>query len=148
MNRILVDTNVLVYAYDPECESKQEQALKVLNELAVVRRGVLTAQVLAEFSVVALRKLKAILPPDRVTTSVQNYLRSWPVLDITGLIVLEAIRGVKEHKMSYYDAQIWASAHLNQIPAVLSEDFATGSTVEGVAFINPFGEGFQLADWV
>jgi predicted nucleic acid-binding protein len=148
MNRILVDTNVLVYAYDPAGEARQEQALKVLNELAVVRRGVLTAQVLAEFAVVAFRKLDTVLPPDRITASVQHYLRSWPVLDITGLIILEAIRGVKEHKMSYWDAQIWASAHLNQIPAVFSEDFASGSTVEGVAFINPFNKGFQLTDWV
>ncbi len=148
MNRILVDTNVLVYAYDPEGEEKQELALKILDELAVVRRGVLTAQVLAEFAVVALRKLAAILPPDRIATSLQRYLRSWPVLDITGLIILEAVRGVKEHKMPYYDAQIWASARLNQIPAVLSEDFASGSTVEGVAFINPFDKDFKLDDWV
>ncbi len=148
MNRILVDTNVLVYAYDPTGEAKQEQALMVLNELAVVRQGVLTAQVLAEFTVVALRKLSSVLPPDRITDSVQHYLRSWPILDITGLIILEAIRGVKEHKLSYWDAQIWASAHLNQVPAVFSEDFASGSTVEGVTFIDPFKKGFQLADWV
>lgn len=57
MNRILVDTNVLVYAYDHAGGAKQKQALKILDELAVVRQGVLTAQVLAEFTVVALRKL-------------------------------------------------------------------------------------------
>jgi predicted nucleic acid-binding protein len=50
--------------------------------------------------------------------------------------------------MSYYDAQIWASARLNQIPTVFSEDFASGSTVEGVTFINPFDKDFKLTDWV
>jgi predicted nucleic acid-binding protein len=148
MNRIIVDTNVLLYAYDPGEGSKQEQAFKVLDGLAVARRGALTAQVLAEFSVGALRRLSSVLPADRLVASVQHYLRSWVVLDLTGLIVLEAIRGVRERKMSYYDAQIWASARLNQIPTVFSEDFASGSTVEGVTFINPFDRDFALTDWV
>jgi predicted nucleic acid-binding protein len=143
MNRIIVDTNVLLYAYDPGEGSKQEQAFKVLDGLAVARRGALTAQVLAEFSVGALRRLSSVLPADRLVASVQHYLRSWVVLDLTGLIVLEAIRGVRD-----YDAQIWASARLNQIPTVFSEDFASGSTVEGVTFINPFDRDFALADWV
>ena len=30
------------------------------------------------------------------------------------MIVLEALRGVRDHQISYYDAQIWASARLNR----------------------------------
>jgi hypothetical protein len=33
---------------------------------------------------------------------------------------------------------------LNQIPVILSEGFASGSTVEGVTFLNPFAAGFEL----
>jgi len=51
---------------------------------------------------------------------------------------MEAARGVKEHRFSYWDAQIWAAAKLNQVPVIFSEDFASGSTVEGVTFVNPF----------
>jgi predicted nucleic acid-binding protein len=40
--------------------------------------------------------------------------------------------------MSYWDAQIWATAKLNQIPRVLSEDFSHGCRVESVEFVNPF----------
>jgi predicted nucleic acid-binding protein len=40
--------------------------------------------------------------------------------------------------MSLWDAQVWATAKLNQIPVVLSEDFASGSVIEGVLFENPF----------
>ena len=59
-------------------------------------------------------------------------------------MVLEAVRGLRDHGFPYYDAQIWAAARLNQIPIVLSEDFASGSTVEGVTFIDPFAEGFRV----
>lgn len=146
--RILVDTNVLVYAYDLSEPDKQEQAVKVLDTLAESRKGALTAQVLAEFAVAVTRKIANPLTYDRVVVSVENYLQSWKVLDLTGLIVLEAVRGVQQHSFSYWDAQIWAAARLNQIPVVFSEDFVTGSAVEGVAFVNPFAGGFDLTDWL
>ena len=63
---------------------------------------------------------------------------------MTGAIVLEAIRGVHTYRMPYWDAQIWALAHLNQIPVVLSEDFGDGVSIEGVRFVNPFSAGFNL----
>jgi len=37
---------------------------------------------------------------------------------------------------------------LNQIPLVLSEDFRDGAVVEGARFVNPFGDGFDLAHWL
>jgi len=72
---------------------------------------------------------------------------AWPVLHLTPQITLEASRGVRDHRLAYYDAQIWACARLNQIPVVLSEDFQDGSTLEGVRFVNPFGEGFTIEEY-
>ena len=31
---------------------------------------------------------------------------AFPVLPLTGPVVLEALRGVREHKLSFYEAQI------------------------------------------
>lgn len=44
--------------------------------------------------------------------------------------------------------QIWATARMNQIPTIFSEDFNTGSTLEGVQFINPFSKTFSLEEWM
>lgn len=142
--KVLVDTNVLVYAYDFSDPVKQEQAFEVLDELAQSGRGALSAQVLAEFVVAVTRKIEQPLDLKTVQKSVENYLSSWTVFDITSFVVLEAVRGVREHRFSYWDAQIWATARLNQIPVVLSEDFASGSTVEGVTFLDPFTVDFDL----
>jgi predicted nucleic acid-binding protein len=62
------------------------------------------------------------------------------------MIVLEAIRGVRDHKPSYYNAQIWAAARLNQIPIVFSEDFHHG-VLEGVRLVNPFSADFKIEEW-
>jgi predicted nucleic acid-binding protein len=145
--KALVDTNLLVYAYDRSEPEKQRRALEVLDRLAVSRTGVLSTQVLAEFFVAVTRKIPAPLSPEEGYERVHNYLQSWEVLDVTGMVVLEAARGVSVHHFNFWDAQIWATARLNQIPIVLSEDFNTGQVTEGILFVNPFGEGFRLEEW-
>jgi predicted nucleic acid-binding protein len=143
-DKILVDTNVLLYAYDQGGSVKQSQAAAVLDHLATLRLGVLTPQVLAEFFVNATRKLEKPLTVEEVYDRIQNYLLSWEILDLTGSIILEAVRGVRTYKMAYWDAQIWASARLHQIPFIFTEDFNVGAVIEGVRFVNPFEEGFNL----
>ncbi len=143
-DRIMVDTNVLLYAYDRGEPAKQPRALAVLNRLVAQDLGFLTSQILAEFFVNATKKLQPPLTIEEAYDRIQNYLLSWKVVDITGAIVLEAVRGVRNHQMAYWDAQIWASARMNQISLVLSEDFGEGVVIEGVRFINPFGSDFNM----
>ena len=143
-DKILVDTNVLLYAYDQGEPVKQSQAAVVLDRLASMRLGVLTPQVLAEFFVNATRKLQRPLTVGQAYDRIQNYLLSWEILDLSGSIILEAVRGVRTYQMAYWDAQIWASARLHQIPLIFTEDFKVGGVIEGVRFVNPFEEGFNL----
>lgn len=138
-DRVLVDTNILVYAYD-RSEPKQQQALEVLNQLVITGKGVLSTQVLAEFFVTVTRKIPSPLDVPTAYERIQNYLRSWSVIDINGWVILEAVRGVRDYQFSYWDAQIWAVARLNQIALVYSEDFNVGSVIEGVQFVNPFNK--------
>ena len=147
-DRFLVDTNILLYAYDRGEPVKQPRAFAVLDRLAAHGLGCLTPQVLAEFFVNATKKLRPPLTVGEAYDRIQNYLLSWEVLVVTGPVILEAARGVRMHGLAYWDAQIWASARLNQIPVVLSEDFGDGAVIEGVKFVNPFGSGFNLDTWL
>ena len=76
---------------------------------------------------------------------VTRHGESWDDSPVTPLIVLEAARGVRDHRLGYWDAQLWATARLNQIPTVLSEDFADGQTLDAVRFHDPFLPRFDLA---
>ncbi|NPV52765.1 MAG: PIN domain-containing protein [Firmicutes bacterium] len=146
-DRFFVDTNILVYAYDRSEPSKQEKAIHVLDWLAKTGRGVISVQVLSEFFVSITRKLTSPLDIDEGLERVDDYIRSWKVVDLTSYIVLEAIRGVRDHGFSFWDAQIWATARLNQIPVILSEDFNPSSVIDGVLFLNPFDENFNAERW-
>lgn len=140
----LVDTNVLVYAYDPVDPGKQARAISAINRLADSGRGVLTAQVLGEYFVTVTRKISPPMPVAVADRSVANYVRSWNVLSLTAERVLEATHGVRKHGFSYWDGLIWATAKHHGIANVLSEDFSDGARIEGVRFHNPFTSSFDM----
>ncbi len=144
-DEILVDTNVLVYAYDRAEPRKQERALDTLRRLVASGRGRLSAQVLGEFFRAVTQKIPAPLSPSDARDQMATLIRAWPVLSVTPLVVLEAARGVRDHRLSYWDAQVWATARLNQLPLVLSEDFKDGQVLDGVRFSDPFARAFDLA---
>jgi predicted nucleic acid-binding protein len=146
--KVFVDTSVVVYAYDRSEPAKQAQALRVLDELAVVRSGVISVQVLIEFHNAVTRRIPHPLSAEDAYERVRNLVLAWPVLDVTPLIVLEAARGALQHQMRIWDAQIWATARLNQVPLIFSEDFGDGAVVEGIRTVNPLAPAFQLADWI
>ena len=134
----LIDTNVLVYAYDHAEPRKQRRALQVLDELAGSGEGRLSAQVLSEFFVAVTRRIPAPLSGDEARTRLAHFAQVWPVVPVTAEVVLEAVRGVERYGFSFWDGQIWAAARLSGAGVVLSEDFNSGAVIEGVQFVDPF----------
>lgn len=147
MTAILLDTNVLVYAFDRAEPGKRAQAMKIILELQASSLGCLSIQGLSEFFNATTRGISPKLSIDEALQFVQDYFLAFPTYPLTQSIVLVAARGVKDHSFSFYDSQIWASALINDIPVIFSEDFSDGRTIEGVRFVNPFTEGFQLEKW-
>jgi predicted nucleic acid-binding protein len=148
--KILLDTNILVYAYDPADLRRQEQAIELLDRVHILGTGQLSAQTLAEFKNAVIRPIHGMPPRltvDEAILSVQHFIDHFEIYPLTPLTIIEAGRGVRDHQLAYYDAQIWATAHLNQIPVLFSEDFNDGEILEGVRFINPFTPHFKLDDW-
>ena len=147
MDEVLIDTNILVYGYQPEERFKHPRAVDIVETLMENGRGRLSAQILAEFVNSSTKTRHPILPLDEAQTQVEWFMTSFTVFDLTPSIVLEALRGVRQHRMSYFDAQIWATAKLNQVPTIITEDFQSGRRVEGVLFVNPFLPNFDLEEW-
>lgn len=136
--KALIDTNVLVYAYDNSEPAKQKTALRLLDRLVISNKGLISTQILSEFFVVVTLKIPDPLTLEQAEDRVVNFCQIWPVLLINEMIVMEAVRGVRTHSFSYWDALIWATARLNQANLIFSEDFSHDQMVEGVRFLNPF----------
>ena len=143
MPRYLVDTDVLVYAHDGADPAKQARAVEVLARVGRAPIGALPAQALSELASVALRKMKPPMPESLLFQQIEALERVFPVLPLTPAVVLEAVRAVRDYKLSYDDAQVWAVAKLAQVPVLLSEDFDSGACLEGVTFVDPFAPTFD-----
>jgi predicted nucleic acid-binding protein len=143
--RYVVGTNLLVYAVDPREPEKRDRAREVLRRVGGAGTGALPAQVLSEFANACLQKLEPRPDSATVQREVERLLLAFPALPLTGPVVLEALRGVREHRLSYYDAQIWAVARLGQAGVILSEVFNPGVVLDGVSFANPLDPAFDLA---
>ncbi len=148
MSVVLMDTNVLLYAHDQQDLERHEQATRLMDYLQRNGKGRLSVQCLAEFVTNATRKLKPPLTIEQAAEQVDWFGKSFIVYDLTLAVIREAVRGVRVHQLSYYDAQIWATARLNRIPVVFSEDFSAGQEMQGVRFVNPFAPDFAIEDWV
>lgn len=60
-DRVFVDTNVLVYAYDIDAGPKHRIALEVMKDLWLSGRGILSTQTLQEFFVTVTGKIASPL---------------------------------------------------------------------------------------
>lgn len=144
MSAVLLDANVLVYALDSLAGKRHHRGRRVVASLGGTGAAVST-QVLSEYANVATHPNKLAINAELVAESVRRIEVDFDVVQVTADTVVQALKARARWRLSYYDAQIWASAALAGIPVVLSEDFADGLELGPVRFVNPFREGFDVA---
>lgn len=88
----------------------------------------------AEFYVTTTGKISDSMTAEEAAERIKNFCQVWQVLPLNEIIVLEAVRGVQTHNFSYRDSLIWATARLNQVAVIASEDFAHASDFTGLLF--------------
>ena len=134
----LVDTDVIIYIYDSDNLEKSENAQQLIEAIVPSNLAVISTQIVGELFCHLNKYMK------NAKEVVSLYLDNWKVLEINSLIIKEAIRAVSLYQMSYWDAQIWASAKLNQVPFIISEDVPGQNPLETVTYLNPFVTDFNI----
>lgn len=144
LSDILVDTNVLVYSFDPRDLQKQQRARQVFEQLASAGRVVLSVQCLTEYFRTVRWRLPHPLTPEGALLEVLRFATTCRVLDLTASIVLQACLASNRYQISIWDALIWSVAKLNQVPFVLTEDAKHDTILDGVHYLNPFHRSFDI----
>lgn len=132
----LVDTNILVYAHDRDAGEKHVRAIELLAGLSRSHALVLSAQILNELANVLHTKRK--LDRALVGAAIERLVERSTVLPLTAELTKLALGPGMGAGLSFWDALVWATARVNGIGVVYTEDFAHGRTVEGVKFVDPF----------
>ncbi len=133
--RVLIDTNVLLYADDLDAGEKRLIAQEVLRELITESRAVFSTQVLQEFFVNATRKLGV---PAEIASKKVELLMRLEVVIVRSELILSAIDLHRLHGLSFWDALVVRSAAAAGCARILSEDLQHGQVIDGVRIENPF----------
>lgn len=133
--RFSLDTNILVYAVDRESGERHDRSRALLGR-AARRDCILTVQALAEFFHATTRK--NLLPLARASAFVRNWLDVFQVASADTVALVDAMDAVAEHRLSFWDAMLWATARQSGCSAILTEDMQDGRRLGGVEVINPF----------
>jgi len=136
-DKVFVDTNILLYAYDKDAGEKHHRAKAAIQNVWETQEGVLSTQVLEEFYVNVTRKIPRPLSRAEAREVIGQYV-VWEIVTIDGPMVLEASRVEERSRLSFWDALIVVSAQKGGATLLLSEDFFHGQQLGGLVIQNPF----------
>ena len=137
----LVDTNILVYRFDPRFPKKQEIASGLL------RRGIeedsirIPHQAIVEFVAAATRPLasdRGLLSRTEARREAEEFLAQFTILYPNEALLRLAFRGAAAYQLSWFDAHLWAYAEYYTLEELISEDFQNDRLYGTVRAVNPF----------
>jgi len=137
----LVDTNILVYRFDPTVPLKQ----KIAREL--LRRGLaddslrVPHQAIIEFVAAVSRPGKTrtgLMSKLDACIEAEQLLDQFVVLYPNESVIRTALRGAAAYQLAWYDAYLWAYAEHYGLSELYSEDFAHDRLYGTVRVVNPF----------
>jgi predicted nucleic acid-binding protein len=137
-DRIFLDTNVILYAYDRGAEpAKRECARELLREAIHEERYVISPQVIGEFFVNVTRKFQEPISSEAALRIVRQLSRL-DMVEIDGALSMRAVQVHLRYQSSYWDGLIIAAAERGRCVGVYSEDLSDGQVYFGVQVTNPF----------
>ncbi len=134
--RITLDSNVIVYAFDPRDPVKKATAQQLLWA-SQSAGAILTTVSLGEFFWVATRK--SIASPMTAREKLSDLITMFDVVSYgTDALEMAAIE-VNAGRLSFWDAVILAAAEQAGCTVCFSEDMQDGARLGGITVRNPFG---------
>ena len=134
---VFLDTNVLLYAASgPISEDhKRGKARQIIRS----ENFGISAQVLQEFYVNAVRKVEVAMRPDQALAWMAG-LELFPCVAVDRDLVKLGISNSSRFRISCWDGTIIAAAQILGAGLVYSEDLNDGQLYDSVRVINPFRE--------
>jgi predicted nucleic acid-binding protein len=137
----LVDTNVLVYRFDPRFPDRQLRATDVLRQGVLKDSIRVPHQAIVEFVGAVTRRTRdgpPLLSVEEARREAEELLNQFTVLYPAAELVRLAIRGAAAYQLSWFDAHLWAYAEFYGLAELWSEDFQHDRLYGTVRIVNPF----------
>lgn len=133
-DRIFIDTNLFLYAFDKRDQGKNNQVIEFFKSIREKDTHV-SSQIIKEFINVNVKKFRVT---EEVLEKRLSIFNSFAVADTTNTIIEKAIVLCYKYQLQFYDSLIVAAALAQNCNFLYSEDLNNGQSIEGLQIINPF----------
>ena len=142
---VLIDTNILVYRYDPRFPEKQRIATDILRQGVTSGEIRVPHQAIVEFVAATTRgrPRNRLLEPKDAQREAEEMLAQFRILYPNEAVLRTALRGAAAYGLSWFDAHLWAYAEVYGLTEILSEDFQHARLYGSVRIRNPFVPTFS-----
>jgi predicted nucleic acid-binding protein len=110
-DKVFLDTNLLLYAYDAGSPAKHAVAVRILEDLWKSGNGILSNQILQEFFVNVTKKIPKPISVADGREIVEDFLK-WKIVPVEGRTILRAIDLHEKHKYAFWDSLVIQSVGL------------------------------------
>lgn len=121
----LIDTNILVYAYDKSEGKKHEICKRLIDECwRLQEKYSISIQNLSEFYVVITKKIEYPVPTETAKEIIGDIIefQNWMVINYDMHTILSAIELNTVYEVHYWDALIATTMRENKIFSIYTED--------------------------
>jgi predicted nucleic acid-binding protein len=137
----LIDTNILVYRFDPRFPQKQRTATALLRKGIAEDSIRVPHQAVVEFVAAVTRPLgndQPLLSLIDARREAEELLIQFTILYPDEALIRLALRGSAAYQLNWFDAHLWAYAEHFGLNELISEDFQHDRLYGSVRVVNPF----------
>jgi predicted nucleic acid-binding protein len=136
-DKIFLDTNIIVYAFDIEHNNKRQISKELIGNFFNDDSIIISTQVVQEFCSVALTKMD-----NRISIeTLEKFIRTFPESKIEIInrgTISSALKIKNKYNYSFWDSLIISSAINAGCSIIYSEDMSHGHGIGELKIVNPY----------
>jgi len=136
---LLIDTNILVYAYDSTQGEKHVRANRIIADVfAGKMKAYITTQILGELFITLVKESKNPMPKEMVGEIIGGIVESnnWIKLSANPLTIIYTAKLYRKD-FHFWDCLIAATALENFVTTIYTENVKDFQNIPGIKAINP-----------
>ncbi len=139
IDKVFLDTNILVYLFDKSEKEKQTKVKKLVANHLPHTRMFVSIQVINEFINVTGKKITAPISPVQQKEIIEFIDDIFIITPLVLNTTLSALEISQKYKLSFWDSLIISSALENKCSILYSEDMQNGFNIfNKIRIVNPF----------
>lgn len=136
--KFFLDTNIFIYSFDSNEPQKQKKAIELIDSAVSENGGIISFQVIQEFTNVATKKFKKPMTVSDIRLYLNEVLIPLCEVYPSSEFYLNSLDIKERHGFSFYDSMIVEAAISTDCHTLFTEDMQHNMKIKDLVIKNPF----------